>query len=98
MTACRQVKGVETALNAGADDYVTKPFFPKELAAGVNVGKRVIELQARLAEKIERLEGSVARIRRLEGLLPICSWCKSIRNDQVLLQEHPQRSRLLAAT
>lgn len=71
------VKGLE----AGADDYVTKPFDPGELRARVQVGARVLKLQSALAERVQELEEALARVTQLHGLLPICCYCKKIRDD-----------------
>ena len=68
-------------LQAGADDYVTKPFDRDELRARLEVGRRIVELQRSLAERIQQLEEALARVNQLQGLLPICSYCKKIRND-----------------
>jgi phosphoserine phosphatase RsbU/P len=68
-------------LGAGADDYVTKPFDAAELRARVGVGVRIVELQAELAARIADLEGALARMDQLHGILPICSYCKKVRND-----------------
>jgi phosphoserine phosphatase RsbU/P len=68
-------------LEAGADDYVTKPFDRKELRARVHVGARVAQLQASLTQRIRQLEDALANVKQLQGLLPICAYCKKIRDD-----------------
>jgi len=58
------VKGLE----AGADDYLTKPFHPEELLARVRSGLRIVKLQRQLEAKNRRL-GEMARDDALTGLL-----------------------------
>jgi phosphoserine phosphatase RsbU/P len=69
------------ALEAGADDYVSKPFDADELQVRVNVGVKVVQLRSELAQRVTQLEEARARVQHLQGLLPICSYCKSIRDD-----------------
>ena len=68
--------------DAGADDFVAKPFDRFELRARLNVGIRVLGLQAQLAERVRELEAAAAAVKRLEGLLPICCSCKRIRDGE----------------
>ena len=74
-------------LQAGADDYITKPFNREELRARVQVGIRVLELQGALAQRVRELEEALSRVKTLQGLLPICSYCKKIRNDRNYWQQ-----------
>lgn len=82
LTARSSRADVVAGLDAGADDYIVKPVDPGELRARLQVGARVVTLQERLAEKVKELEMSLAKVKQLGGLLPICCYCKSIRNDQ----------------
>jgi CheY-like chemotaxis protein len=68
-------------LEAGADDYVVKPFNREELRARVQGGRRIVELQSALADRVAELEDAIEHIHTLQGILPICMYCKNIRND-----------------
>jgi phosphoserine phosphatase RsbU/P len=82
LTARNSRADVVAGLDAGADDYLIKPFDPEELRARVHVGIRVLALQDRLADRVAELEAALANVKQLSGLLPICSYCKRIRGDQ----------------
>ena len=87
VTARESIKDVVAGLEAGADDYVTKPFDPQVFRARLRVGKRIVELQSALAERVDELQDALARVRVLQGLLPICSYCKRIRDDRNYWQQ-----------
>ena len=82
LTAKSTKEDVVIGLDAGANDYLTKPFDRAELRARVRVGAQVLELQGHLAERVRELEDALTQVKQLQGLLPICSYCKKIRDEQ----------------
>lgn len=38
-------------------------------------------LERRVRERTKDLEDALAQVKRLQGLLPICAWCKKVRDD-----------------
>lgn len=87
LTARDTREDIVAGLEAGANDYVTKPFDVEELRARVRVGVRIVELQKSLAERVRELEEALTQVRQLQGLLPICVYCKKIRNDKNYWQQ-----------
>jgi CheY-like chemotaxis protein len=82
LTAKGRMEDVVKALESGADDHITKPFDRDELLARLKVGERIIGLQTALMQRVNELQDAMAEIQTLQGLLPICAYCKRIRDDQ----------------
>ncbi len=55
LTAKTGQENIVEALDAGADDYVSKPFDSKELKSRIGAGERVVKLENRLMEKDKKL-------------------------------------------
>lgn len=55
LTSRTSKEDIITGLNAGADDYITKPFFPQELEVRLRTGRRIVKLQQSLQEALEIL-------------------------------------------
>jgi DNA-binding response OmpR family regulator len=82
LTARNEKTDVVVGLEAGANDYLTKPFDRSELHARIQVGRHVLELQEALAGRVRELEDALSQVKQLQGLLPICSYCMKIRDEQ----------------
>lgn len=79
----RDSKGdIVAGLLAGADDYITKPFDNNELQARIAVAERLITAQQSLNNKVVELAEALEHVKTLQGIIPICMHCHSIRNDE----------------
>jgi sigma-B regulation protein RsbU (phosphoserine phosphatase) len=81
LTSRADTEDLAMGLMAGANDYITKPFHPAELESRVRGGERMVKLQTSLSVRIKELEEALGEVKRLQGLLPICSYCKKVRNE-----------------
>ncbi|MBW2061012.1 MAG: response regulator [Deltaproteobacteria bacterium] len=77
---------IVAGLEAGANDYVTKPFSRSELRVRILAGQRIVELQSTLANRVKELQDALDHVKILQGILPICMHCHKIRDDQDVWQ------------
>ncbi|MCP4544060.1 MAG: response regulator [Chloroflexi bacterium] len=82
ISALDQTEDKVKAFTLGGVDYVTKPLQVEEVLARVETHLKLRELQKQLTERVRELEEALAKVKKLEGLLPICSYCKRVRDDQ----------------
>ncbi len=68
------VKGFD----AGADDYMTKPFNDNELRARVRVAERLVRTQSSLSESVVELKEALNQVEMLENSIEVCRECQKI--------------------
>ncbi|HET6327247.1 MAG TPA: response regulator [Planctomycetaceae bacterium] len=81
LTAKDQIGDIVEGLDSGANDYLIKPYDWRELKSRLRVGERMVALQHDLAERIRELQFAMSKIHELQELIPICSYCKKVRDD-----------------
>ncbi len=69
-------------LEAGANDFVSKTADPEELRARLQVGARYALLHRDLQARTREVEAALETVNKLQGILPICSYCKRVRDDR----------------
>ena len=94
LTGSATVDSAVEATNLGAFSYLRKPYDIDQLLLQIQraLEKQRIEEELRLSrqlleDKVTELEATLARVKQLEGILPICMYCKKIRNEEEKWQQ-----------
>ena len=72
----RSRPNLEQAINAGVDDFLKKPISSEEIWNRLRVAERILNF--------------THQVRKLESLIPICCYCKKVRNDGDLWEQIEQ--------
>lgn len=62
--------------------YILKPLQNRELAIAVQMALHKHRMETEIKRLNKDLQESLAQVKKLSGLLPICANCKKIRDDQ----------------
>lgn len=89
LTGSASLASAVEATNLGAFSYLLKPYDIDQLLLQIQraIEKQRVEEELRvsrqlLEDKVRQLETSLARQKQLEGILPICGFCKKIKDDK----------------
>ncbi len=80
LTAKHRKEDVITGMEAGADDYIAKPFDPQELKVRLRAGRRILDLQAELLAARESLRYQATHD-GMTGLLNRTATLDALRNE-----------------
>ena len=72
----RSRSNLEQAIGAGVDDFLKKPIGSDEIWNRLRVAERIL--------------GFNKQVKTLESLIPICAYCKKVRNDDDLWEQIEQ--------
>jgi diguanylate cyclase (GGDEF)-like protein len=87
LTAKHKKQDVIAGLEAGADDYIAKPFDPQELKVRLRTGRRILDLQAELLSARETLRYQATHD-GLTGLLNRTAALDALRNELERVTRH----------
>jgi len=73
---------LQKANAAGPYGYVLKPFEDSALRVTIEIALSKHQLDQERTRILEELGASIARVKTLRGLLPICSRCHKIRDEE----------------
>jgi len=82
LTAYADEKTLERAKITGPFGYIMKPFEETDLKVAVEIGLYKAKLEAERERLITELQEALGKVKTLSGLIPICAWCKKIRDDK----------------
>jgi CheY-like chemotaxis protein len=66
-------ENLDEAFVAGVDEFLTKPVQPYDLKQRLHVAARIL--------------GFTTELRRLESIIPICGYCRKVRDDKKFWQD-----------
>lgn len=82
VTAKKEIDDVVRGFKCGGVDYITKPFRQEEIVARVDTHLRLRRMAREQEDLINKLTVAQEEVRNLKEILPICCYCKKVRNDQ----------------
>ncbi|MHC4909937.1 MAG: response regulator [Planctomycetota bacterium] len=87
MSALDEIEEKVKGFEVGAVDYITKPFQTREVLCRVETHLELQRLRRQLRARVAELEAALGEVKRLSGLLPICAYCKRIREGDDYWQQ-----------
>lgn len=81
LTARDSDHDIVQGFDAGADDYITKPFNDNELRARIRVAERIVTIQSSLNTTLEELRGALNLVDVFQDYITVCKSCHKFVGD-----------------
>jgi AmiR/NasT family two-component response regulator len=81
LTAYETPELMREAVDAGLGAYLVKPSTPREMERAITVARARFKDLLELRQLNEKLNETLATVKQLSGLLPICASCNMIRDE-----------------
>ncbi|MBE0583304.1 MAG: response regulator transcription factor [Desulfofustis sp.] len=81
LTARDTKRDILQGFDAGADDYITKPFNDDELRARIRVAERIVRIQSTLHESLQELRRALDLVEALQTTVMVCKNCQRVEGD-----------------
>ena len=78
LTARDSRQDISKGFDAGADDYITKPFNDDELRARIRVAERIVTIQSSLNSSLQELKAALDLVAAFQEKIAVCSRCGAI--------------------
>ena len=81
VTAKKELDDIVQGFHCGGVDYISKPFRQEEVLSRVETHLRLRRMMSVQGQLIEELNQALSEVNKLRKILPICSYCKNIRDE-----------------
>ena len=82
LTARDSRQDISDGFDAGADDYITKPFNDDELRARIRVAERIVTIQSTLNSSLKELKTALNMVDAFQEQIAVCSQCGKIAGHE----------------
>ncbi len=82
LTAHADKNTLQRAKVTGPFGYIVKPFRERDLQIAIEFALYKSRMEDERNLLVQRLQDALEHVRTLSGMLPICSYCKKIRDDK----------------
>jgi len=79
LTARDSKQDISEGFEAGADDYITKPFNDDELRARIRVAERIVTIQSSLNSSLQELKTALDMVDAFQDQIAVCGKCGKIQ-------------------